>query len=487
MGKQGDDMRMIQSIKWSNAGVVIFGLVLLVLIVEAINVEQIHYIVLLVIAGISSMGLAMVLLIIYNRNNNLDSNVGDEAGNDEKYYDAINDLNKISTSLTLSGEDQLVSILNLGCQYLGKSMGRISYINLKAHSNTVTKTVYSDSYKEHKGKMAAGELLFNDEDFLHFESYLSATLVVNKEFYGTVNFQCLDDGKKKVFSDADKSLVNLIGATISSVLERDVAKNIREAMFEAEVANKAKTSFIRNLSHDLRTPLTAIVGYSDLLIEDSTEQKNQKFETDLKKIRYASTHLLTLIDDILDISRIESGKTGIEYEKFAAEPVIKEVAENIRSLMRDNRINLQVKCITNLGYIYSDATKLRQLLVNLLVNAGKYTPGATIVLEVDREVCSGGEWLILKVINTEIKLGADELKSLVGHNIHSDPEVAIENVSTGLDLYISRQYCILMGGEINVDYEPDQGATFTVRLPVLQEPDSGTQSLNVSLLVDRAS
>ena len=370
------------------------------------------------------MGLAMVSLIVYNRNNDLDPDIEDEAGNDEKYYDAINELNKISTSLRLSGEDQLVAILNLGCRYLGKSMGRISYINLKAHSNTVTKTVYSDSYKEHKGKMAAGELLFNDEDYLHFESYLSATLVVNKEFYGTVNFQCLDDGEKRVFSDADKSLVNLIGATISSVLERDVAQKIREAMFEAEVENKAKTSFIRNLSHDLRTPLTAIAGYSDLLIDDATEQENRKLEADLKKIRYASTHLLTLIDDILDISRIESGKTGIEHEKFAAEPVIKEVAENIRSLMRDNRIKLQVKCVTNLGYIYSDASKLRQLLVNLLVNAGKHTPDASIMLEADRVVCPGGEWLILRVIYTEVEVAADKLEELPGQDIGSRTEVS---------------------------------------------------------------
>lgn len=489
MGKQGNEMRMIQSIKWSNAGIVIFGLVLLVLVAEAINIEQIHYIVLLVIAGISSMGLALVSLIVYNRNNDLDSDAGDEADNDEKYYEAINDLNKIATSLSLSGEDQLVAILNLGCQYLGKSMGRISYINLKAHSNTVTKTVYSDSYKEQKGKMAAGELLFNDEDFLHLESYLSATLVVNKEFYGTVNFQCLDAGKKKVFSDADKSLVNLIGATISSVLERDVAQKIREAMFDAEVANKAKTSFIRNLSHDLRTPLTAIAGYSDLLIEDAMEQENSKLETDLKKIRYASTHLLTLIDDVLDISRIESGKSGIEYERFAAEPVIREVAENIRSLMRDNGIDLQIKCVTNLGYIYSDAIKLRQLLVNLLVNAGKYTHDATIVLEADREVCSGGEWLILKVINRNIELGADELRkmSVEGGQPDPDTEGENENAGPGLDLYISRQYCNLMGGEISVDYEPDQGTVFTVRLPVSHEPDSGTQPLNMSMLVDKAS
>jgi PAS domain S-box-containing protein len=258
--------------------------------------------------------------------------------------------------------------------------------------------------------------------------------------------------------DPDGRVIGAIGI-LRDMRELDKA---REA---AEIANRAKSQFLANMSHELRTPLNAIILYTELLRDEATDRRLDDFLPDLKKIHGAAKHLLALINDVLDLSRIESGKLELHPETFDVEAMVRDVVTTIEPLAQKNANALEVDCPAGVGAMHADATKVRQSLFNLLSNACKFTEGGTVRLEVGRD--GGGGWLVFRVIDTGIGLTPEHLDKLFKPFSQVDPSATRRFGGSGLGLAITRHFCQAMGGDIGVESQPGVGSAFTIRLPAV--------------------
>jgi signal transduction histidine kinase/CheY-like chemotaxis protein len=233
----------------------------------------------------------------------------------------------------------------------------------------------------------------------------------------------------------------------------------------AEAANASKSQFLANMSHELRTPLNAIIGYSDLLIEEAEELDALDLVPDLEKIRSSGTHLLGLINDLLDLSKIEAGKMEISLETFEVREVVAAAAAMVRPLVEKNGNRLEVSVSGNAGTMHADLTRVRQILLNLLSNASKFTSNGTVELTVARDEQRGREWVVFTVRDTGIGMTAEQLSRLFQPFTQADPSTTRKYGGTGLGLSISQRLSRLMEGTISVVSEPGMGSIFTVRLP----------------------
>jgi signal transduction histidine kinase len=227
------------------------------------------------------------------------------------------------------------------------------------------------------------------------------------------------------------------------------------------------------MSHELRTPLNAIIGYSEMLAEDAADRDQADFIPDLRKIRASGKHLLELINDILDLSKIEAGKVELFPETFNVYALIEEVADTVQPLIEKNSNVLVINCADNLGAaytMYADITKVRQILFNLLSNACKFTEHGTITLDAVRDYSEGPDWLSVSVIDTGIGMTEEQMGKLYQPFSQADIQTARKFGGTGLGLAITRQFCEMMGGDITVRSEHGRGTAFTVRLPMAAEP-----------------
>ena len=244
------------------------------------------------------------------------------------------------------------------------------------------------------------------------------------------------------------------------------SQHIEHARELAESANRAKTTFLMNMSHELRTPLNAIIGYSEMLEEDLAGPAEAVHREDVGKIRSAGRHLLALIDDVLDVSRIEAGKVVLHIEPFDLVELIDEVASAAQPMMRKNANHLAVNTGRGLGAMSSDRKRLRQVLLNLLSNAAKFTTSGKVVLTVTRREDPGAEDRIeFKVEDNGIGIDAAKMDKLFQPFVQVDSTTTRKYSGSGLGLAISRRLCQLMGGDIQVSSEPGRGTSFTVALP----------------------
>ncbi|MBZ5593232.1 MAG: PAS domain S-box protein [Acidobacteriia bacterium] len=232
---------------------------------------------------------------------------------------------------------------------------------------------------------------------------------------------------------------------------------------EAEHANQAKSMFLANMSHELRTPLNAIIGYSEMLQEDCQERGLDDVVPDLGKIEKAGKILLSLINDVLDISKIEAGKMELCPEEFDVAVVLQEVTVTADPMARKNRNEIRTICPDGIGAIHADLTAFRQSLLNLVSNACKFTEEGVITLEVSRP---GQEWLEVSVSDTGIGISREQLGKLFHSFTQADASTTRKYGGTGLGLALSRNLCRMMGGDITVDSEVSVGSTFTMRVPV---------------------
>ncbi len=268
-----------------------------------------------------------------------------------------------------------------------------------------------------------------------------------------------------ILYDEEGQEVGTVGFNKDLRERKRAEEELQKAKEAAEKANQAKSAFLANMSHELRTPMNAIIGYSEMLQEEAEDLGQEHFIPDLQKIHAAGKHLLGLINDVLDLSKIEAGRMDLFLETFDIPTVIRDVVTTINPLVEKNANTLQVHCADDLPAMRADLTKVRQALFNLLGNACKFTEQGTITLGVAQEMCDGEARISFRVTDTGIGMTPEQMGKLFQAFSQADASTSRKYGGTGLGLAISQKFCRMMGGDITVESAPGQGSTFTIQLP----------------------
>jgi signal transduction histidine kinase len=261
---------------------------------------------------------------------------------------------------------------------------------------------------------------------------------------------------------------------------RDLVVRLEESSVEtqkvlelSEVANRSKSEFLANMSHELRTPLNSVIGFSDVLLKNRKAHLDDSELSYLKRIRDNGSHLLTIIDDILDLSRIEAGRTEVQLEDVDLTQLVNEVVNSFASSGRKSGVELSTDVPPGLDLLHTDRTRLRQILLNLVGNALKFTSEGSVDVRV---VTNGTRPAAIEVVDTGIGIPADRLQLVFRPFEQADNTTRRRYGGTGLGLSISRSLCELLGCRIEAESEPGKGSTFRVVLPGdarLTPPPSG--------------
>ena len=282
---------------------------------------------------------------------------------------------------------------------------------------------------------------------------------------------------KKYSEDEIGHLIDGFNEMLETIQERDT--QLTAAKLKAEGASETKSAFLANMSHELRTPLNAIIGYGELLQEEAQEVGQEEFIPDLLKITAAGKHLLALINDILDLSKIEAGRMELYLETIDIRATVEDVVATVQPLLEKNVNRLTVNCSDSIGTMRADLIKLRQILFNLLSNASKFAKEGSITVDIVKEQVEGADWVSFAVADSGIGMTPEQMGKLFEAFSQADTSTTREFGGTGLGLAISRKMSEMMGGEINVKSEHGKGSTFTVHLPVEVELPEGQEDLQI--------
>jgi len=266
---------------------------------------------------------------------------------------------------------------------------------------------------------------------------------------------------------------------------QNTMKMLTVAKEDAERANGAKSDFLAKMSHELRTPLNAVLGYSEILLEDAELEGRGEQIADLQKISAAGKHLLAMVNDILDISKIEAGKMELNIESIDLNRLVQEVEATSRPLAAKNTNAFIVERDENLGFIRADVTKLRQAIYNLLSNAAKFTQNGHIKLSVRRRKINGSDWVAISVADTGVGISKEQQTALFSNFSQANPTIAAKYGGTGLGLSLSQNLCRLMGGKISIESELGKGSCFTIHLPT--NHDGGAEAGDDGMLREAVS
>ncbi len=293
------------------------------------------------------------------------------------------------------------------------------------------------------------------------------------------------DGNYKWFlwkAKADPERQRIFAVARDFTSNRHIELTLRSAKEAAEEASQTKSRFLASMSHELRTPLNAIIGYSEMLAEECAGQNL----SDLGKITGAGRHLLGLINDILDLSKIEAGKMQIVLDKVDVRKLVSDLVAMVKPLLDKNANALVVECDDDVGEILSDGTRLRQVLFNLLSNAAKFTNRGSIRLSINRCERDDRELLRLSVSDTGVGMTEEQLGKIFHAFTQATPETSVKFGGTGLGLTISRHLCAMLGGDLNVQSVAGQGSTFSALLPLRRVPTTDNDERQAPLLTAMA-
>jgi adenylate cyclase len=254
---------------------------------------------------------------------------------------------------------------------------------------------------------------------------------------------------------ADQSVIAIQNAHLFS--------EIGEKSRELEIASRHKSQFLASMSHELRTPLNAIIGVTEMLREDAESLKGDVEPFD--RVLGAARHLLTLINDVLDLSKIEAGRMELHLESFALGPLIEDIVKTIEPLAAKNANRIVARCDGAIKAMHADQTRVRQALLNLMSNANKFTSKGTITIDARQQARNDGDWITVAVADSGIGMTPAQMGKLFQEFSQASSATASKYGGTGLGLAISRRFCQMMGGDITVESAPGRGSTFTIRLP----------------------
>ena len=262
-------------------------------------------------------------------------------------------------------------------------------------------------------------------------------------------------------------------------------EELQEAMQQADTANRAKSAFLANMSHELRTPLNAIIGLTEMMVSNSARFGTDKALEPLRRVHRAGKHLLDLINQVLDLSKIEAGKLELNPETIKIAGLIEEVAGTVRPLAETNKNRLTIVCPNDIAPIHVDALRLRQILLNLLSNACKFTKEGEVALRVAPTSVDERRWLDFIVSDSGIGMTPAQLEKLFEDFTQADQTTARRYGGTGLGLAITRRLCRMMGGDVTVTSEAGKGSTFVVHLPAGGEETTSDADEKTDITLDR--
>jgi signal transduction histidine kinase/CheY-like chemotaxis protein len=275
--------------------------------------------------------------------------------------------------------------------------------------------------------------------------------------------------RRKAPGDFPATVVELLktfaAQSVLAIQNARLFHEIEEKSRQLEEASKHKSQFLANVSHELRTPLNAIIGVTEMLREDASDLNREDEIEPLDRVLHAGRHLLGLINDILDLSKIEAGKMEVHIEEFGIAPLIDDGVKTIETLAAKNNNRLMVECAPGIGVMQADQTRVRQALLNLLSNANKFTERGTVTVRAERRQEADRDWITMAVSDTGIGMTPEQVGKLFREFSQADSSTTRKYGGTGLGLAISRRFCQLMEGDITVESELGRGSTFTIRLP----------------------